>query len=77
MEIEFKVGDLVRIGKRVPPSDPNYHKRGIIKKWHNKYIPVVELIDEWSEPSITFVDYLDCDFWELCEYKFPRFRQLL
>lgn len=74
MKTKFKVGDLVRIGGFVSPNDSNYHKRGIIKKWRDEYFPVVELIDRWSDPSRTFVDYLDCDFWELCEYKFPCFR---
>lgn len=74
----FEVGDMVRIGKFVPESDSNYHKKGIVIAIGQNGCPHVRMIDKWSiDAHDGIVEYLGEHFWELVPGSFVGVYSLL
>ena len=66
MEYDFRVGQMVRIGNKIPSSDTNYHKRGYIIGFMSNECPIVEMIEPFTNGN-TKVDWCPPEFWEPCK----------
>ena len=61
--MNFKIGDAVRVGGRINPKDPNYHKRGFVVDI-KEGVPIVDMIEPF-ESGVTHIPLLGEECWEL------------
>ena len=61
--MNFKIGDVVRVGGCINPKDKNYHKRGVVVDI-KEGVPIVDMIEPF-ESGATHIPLLGEECWEL------------